>query len=71
MTTIDKIKAEYPLHWSVWIDDHNNLQELLKTGQVSQNGVACICFASQMVDGSDICLSNEMHRIGRQNAQNC
>lgn len=35
MLTTDKIKAEYPLHWSVWNDDYKNLQEQLKTGQVS------------------------------------
>lgn len=35
MTTIEKIKSEYPLHWAVWNDDHKELQALLKTNQVS------------------------------------
>lgn len=52
MTTIDKIKAEYPLHWSVWNDDHKNLQDQLKTGQVSQTELiylfVYICFASKI-----------------------
>lgn len=34
MTTIDKIRAEYPLHWCVWNDDHKELQELLKSNEV-------------------------------------
>lgn len=35
MTTIEKIQAEYPLHWAIWNDDHKELQELLKTNEVS------------------------------------
>lgn len=35
MTTIENIRTEYPLHWAVWNDDHKELQDLLKTNQVS------------------------------------
>lgn len=35
MTTIEKIQSEYPLHWAVWNDDHKELQDLIKTNQVS------------------------------------
>lgn len=37
MTSVEKIRAEFPLHWSIWNDDHKELQELFKTGQVSDD----------------------------------
>lgn len=36
MTTIEKIRLEFPLHWSVWNDDYTELQEQLKNKQVNQ-----------------------------------
>lgn len=35
MTTLKYIQSEYPLHWAVWNDDHKELQELIKSNQVS------------------------------------
>lgn len=37
MTTLKYIQSEYPLHWAVWNDDHKELQELIKTNEVSFN----------------------------------
>lgn len=34
MTSIERIRAEYPLHWCVWNDDHKELQDLLKANGV-------------------------------------
>lgn len=34
MISIDRIKEQYPLHWLVWNNDYQELQELLQTEQV-------------------------------------
>lgn len=31
MISIEKIKEEYPLHWLVWNNDHEDLQQLLQS----------------------------------------
>lgn len=35
MISIEQIRKEYPLHLAVWNDEHKELQELLKTNEVS------------------------------------
>lgn len=34
--TIDKIKEKYPLHWLVWNNDYQELEEHLKMEKVSK-----------------------------------
>lgn len=46
MISIDEIPRKYPLHWCVWNDNYQELQQLLKSEKVGQVVAQCGCWLS-------------------------